>query len=67
MSRMTNLELLVEYEDELTAMRKAGEWDSDRAKQLEEQIKELRDSMPKYRPHVYQDIRDNKYKGKGLK
>jgi hypothetical protein len=64
MSRMTNLERLVHYQDELSAMIKAGDQETDLYKELEKRVKELESSMPKYRPHVYQNIRDGKNFGK---
>jgi septal ring factor EnvC (AmiA/AmiB activator) len=64
MSRMTNLERLVQYQDELAAMREAGQSDTEAFKNLEREIKDLETVMPKYHPHVYQKIREGKNFGK---
>lgn len=63
MGRQTNLERYVQYEDELAEMRKAGQEDTEQYKNLEKMFKELQDMMPKYRPHVYANVRAGKNKG----
>jgi hypothetical protein len=64
MSRITNLERLVQYQDELSDMVERGLQDTEDFKKLEKQVKDLEAIMPKYHAHVYENIRKQKNLGK---